>query len=358
MTRWLAPHLKASAVARVSVIIPNYNRESLVGETIANQLSQTLPPVEVIVVDDGSTDGSVAVIRSFGNRVRLLQQANQGPGAARNAGLQIATGEFVQFMDSDDLASRNKLAVQTEALAASGADFAYGPWAKGRVTTKGFQFADHVLQTAPLPVSRTMIEWFLGGWSIVFQTCLLRRTLLQRVGAFRTDLRTWEDGEYLVRLLLAGAKLVFTPGCLTFYRLHEQAKLTSSGTTHPGRLHDRATALLEINRRLRERGVKLRGPARRDFQVVAWQLGREMQAEGGFTPEELHRLQELSRPAPWWWLRARAIVRRAGLRWRWQTTGARWSAPYQSRRPSGTDFALAGELVTSGTATVATAAVV
>src|SRR5579864_366780 len=93
----------------VSVIVPNYNRETLIGETISNLLAQTLPPSEIIVVDDGSTDKSVDVIRSFGDKIKLIQQSNQGPGAARNAGLRIATGDFIQFQDSDDLFSLNKI---------------------------------------------------------------------------------------------------------------------------------------------------------------------------------------------------------------------------------------------------------
>src|ERR1700677_1213804 len=97
------PHLK------VSVIIPNFNREALIGETISNLLNQTMAPDEIIVIDDGSKDKSVEVIRSFGDQLTLIQQTNQGPGAARNAGLRIATGEFIQFQDSDDLYSRNKL---------------------------------------------------------------------------------------------------------------------------------------------------------------------------------------------------------------------------------------------------------
>ena len=70
-------------MSRISVIIPNYNRESLLGQTITNLLKQSLPPAEIIVVDDGSTDGSIDVIRSFGTSVKLLQQSNQGPGRAQ-----------------------------------------------------------------------------------------------------------------------------------------------------------------------------------------------------------------------------------------------------------------------------------
>ena len=96
-------------MADVSVIIPNFNRETLIGDPLENQLAQTAPPHEIIVVDDGSTDKSVEVIRSFGSKIKLIEQTNQGPGAARNAGLSIATGEFIQFQDSDDLFSLNSL---------------------------------------------------------------------------------------------------------------------------------------------------------------------------------------------------------------------------------------------------------
>ena len=83
----------------LSVIIPNYNRAGLIGETLDNVFAQTRPPDEVIVVDDGSTDASVAVIERYGSRVRLIRQANAGPGAARNRGLAEARGDLIQFMD-------------------------------------------------------------------------------------------------------------------------------------------------------------------------------------------------------------------------------------------------------------------
>jgi len=135
--------------ADISVIIPAYNRAELIGETLRSLLNQTMPAREIIVVDDGSTDGTAeAVEREFsvfreqfsGNSkshipnptFKVLRQQNAGPGAARNRGLAEATGEFIHFFDSDDIAAPNKHEVQLRALLETGADIAYGPWVKGR----------------------------------------------------------------------------------------------------------------------------------------------------------------------------------------------------------------------------------
>jgi glycosyltransferase involved in cell wall biosynthesis len=89
---------------RFSVVIPVYNRSEIVGEAIASVLNQSVADFEVIVVDDGSTDGTAEMIRKrYGSEVRLLQQENKGPGAARNRGIEAARGEYVTFLDSDDV---------------------------------------------------------------------------------------------------------------------------------------------------------------------------------------------------------------------------------------------------------------
>ena len=93
----------------VSVIIPVYNTEKYVADAITSVLDQSLDSVEVIVVDDGSTDGSLQVLKGFGNKIRLISKTNEGQGAARNDALMIANGEFVYFMDSDDLIERDTL---------------------------------------------------------------------------------------------------------------------------------------------------------------------------------------------------------------------------------------------------------
>jgi glycosyltransferase involved in cell wall biosynthesis len=142
--------------ADISVIIPAYNRAGLIGETLRSLLNQTIPAKEIIVVDDGSTDGTAeAAEREFSvfreqfsalqkpssvfsvpsvvkPSLRVIRQQNAGPGAARNRGLAEATGEFIHFFDSDDIAALNKHEVLLRAILETRADIAYGPWAKGR----------------------------------------------------------------------------------------------------------------------------------------------------------------------------------------------------------------------------------
>lgn len=225
---------------KVSVIIPNYNRSALIGHTIENMLSQSLPPHEVIVVDDGSSDDSMSVIKSFGNNVKVLVQENKGPGAARNNGLRIATGNFIQFMDSDDLASLNKLEVQAKIAASNNIDLVYGPWVKVNINGSELSLQDVVLQLRPVPDHRDLLFWFLTHWSMVFQQCMVRKSVLDRVGGYREDIRYLEDGDLFVRLLLNNISVMHERETLTLYRLGGNDKLTENNKLFKRRAIDQA----------------------------------------------------------------------------------------------------------------------
>ena len=96
----------------VSVVVPAYNYARYLPKAIDSALGQTHPPLEVIVVDDGSTDDTPRVLAAYADRIRVIRQANQGAGAARNAGIAAARGEYVAFLDSDDLWHPRKLELQ------------------------------------------------------------------------------------------------------------------------------------------------------------------------------------------------------------------------------------------------------
>jgi glycosyltransferase involved in cell wall biosynthesis len=256
--------------SRVSVVVPNYNRANLIGETIENLLSQTLPPDELIVVDDGSTDDSVAVIKAFGSKVKLICQPNQGPGAARNAGLKTATGDYIQFFDSDDLCSLNKLEAQARVLEESGADIAYSPWVPASIESRQVRIDKHVFQQRALPQNLNPLTCFLRGWVSVFQALMFRRSFLQKVGKYRTDLMPSEDSEFLFRMLLRQPEMRFTPDCLVLYRSHTGGQITGSGTSSSHRAQDWHNFMEIVELELTEHQVDLDLYTRFKFAVRKW----------------------------------------------------------------------------------------
>jgi glycosyltransferase involved in cell wall biosynthesis len=217
-----------SVSSTVSVIIPNFNRMNLISETLRSILNQTRPPDEIIVVDDGSTDQSVDVIRKFEPHVTLLVQENGGPAAARNRGFAAAKGQFIQFFDSDDLCTPNKIEVQLAALLDTGADVAYSPWLQAELRDGLAVYRELPLQQRPLPSNRPPEYFFLRSWVTTFQPCLFRREVLEKAGPFSEDLKPSEDSELLLRILLTGAKLVHVPNTLVLYRLHSSNQISGS----------------------------------------------------------------------------------------------------------------------------------
>lgn len=304
---------------KISVIIPNYNRANVIGYTIEAILNQSLKPHEIIVVDDGSTDNSIEVLQQFGDKIKLLTQENKGPSAARNKGVLESSGEFVQFMDSDDIPSLNKLEVQSKVALQANADIVIGPWVRGWFNEKTFTPENIVLQTQPLPKKRTVLEWFLTDWSMVFQQALVRKDLLIEVGLYNEEMIVMEDGDLFVKLLLAKAKVVFEQESLTLYRLGSEDKLTNQGSSIKHKLVDHFT----FYKLLFSYANTLKIYRNIDFQLKLYKLVVELK-RFQIDTKELHPFMYTTPIV----LKLYALKKRISLGLKHRIKGHRWSKTY------------------------------
>lgn len=197
---------------RVSAVIPTYNRADFVREAIASVLRQDYPHVELIVVDDGSRDGTAAVVSSFGPTVQYLWQENRGVSAARNRGVAASTGDLIAFLDSDDLWLPRKVSAQV-------AYFEAHPDAQACHT-------DEIWIRRGVRVNERHIHRKQGGWQFLasLPRCLIspsavmmRRALWDRLGGFDESLPACEDYDLWLRLT-AVAPVGFLPERLVVKR--------------------------------------------------------------------------------------------------------------------------------------------
>ncbi len=195
--------------ASITTIIPVHNGERYLAEAIQSALDQTLPPAEIIVIDDGSTDGSAAIARAFGPPVRVLTQANLGPAAARNLGVQQATGELLAFLDADDLWMPNKLAHQVKILVDNPSCSAV----LGRMENFITPELDE-RQAALLAKSAGQ------GGEILIGTLLIRRAAFLSVGYFDTERRHGEFIDWWGRARQLGLPHAVLPELVMRRRLH------------------------------------------------------------------------------------------------------------------------------------------
>lgn len=191
----------------VSVIIPCFNNADMLPGAINSVLEQDYPNIEIIVVDDGSTDESIEVLKQFNKKITLIQQINQGPAAARNKGLQAAAGEFIAFNDSDDLWLPGKLTAQIDFLQRH-PEFAmcYCGWMEWDGHSSLLSITDDPIDAAPTissegPASQGWLYTALLKESVIHTiTAVLRKEVIDNIGLFNTDYRIGEDHDYWLRI--------------------------------------------------------------------------------------------------------------------------------------------------------------
>ena len=193
----------------VSVIIPVYNGERYLGGAIENVLAQDYRPIEIIVVNDGSTDNTEAVARHYERDIIYVRQENRGPAAARNKGLQTASGDIIGFLDVDDLWIGNKLSVQLARLAEdSSVEIVLG--------------LTQLMKLESYEESRPKFEkWHDPFCAFLFGAAVFRKSVFEKVGFFDETLHHGEDTDWFMRIREKGISMTIIQETSLFYRRHE-----------------------------------------------------------------------------------------------------------------------------------------
>jgi glycosyltransferase involved in cell wall biosynthesis len=207
---------------RFSILVATYNRKKLLAETIDSVLRQTFAAYELFVIDDGSTDGTVEMLHSYGSRIKVLQQRNQGPEVARNAAAALAEGEYLIPLDSDDLLFPSTLAIYDHVARAFDSpplilgnmyrfeqDWSMPPEAETSGPVEVIAFRDYISKTISLPGSASMI--------------VVKKTVLDEAGGMRNSTpQTWhcDDMNLLLKTGIYGPCVSIQRPYTVAYRLH------------------------------------------------------------------------------------------------------------------------------------------
>ena len=217
----------------VSIIIPAYNAGSWVGQAIQSALAQTWPHKEIIVVNDGSTDRTLDIARSFVPKIKLHTTENRGLSAAVNHGLRLCQGDYIQELDADDLLLSDKIERQLAALRDGDSKrlLLSSPWAPFYHRTHTARFIKNSFWEDLTPV-----EWLLRkmteGTHMQNATWLISRELAEAAGPWDENLHYDQDGEYFTRVLAASEGTRFVPGTGILYRITGTNRISYIGTSN------------------------------------------------------------------------------------------------------------------------------
>jgi len=233
---------------KLSVIIPTYNRVNFIAETLECILNQTLKPYEIIVVDQNSQDNTVEFLKqNYAGKIILIEnKGNRAPGAGRNLGLKAATGDYIQFFDSDDVMTKNKFLSQVTKLADSHSAGIYSPYVMSiKDSEKGWLQNSVILQSEDSKLGKHTLKQMLKGFFVPLPAYIFKKELIDDIGFWREDIFAYEDYDYLFRMFANGLKPIFTNECCVFYRMH-QNQITGGSFTDNQRDQDKIKCLKKL----------------------------------------------------------------------------------------------------------------
>jgi glycosyltransferase involved in cell wall biosynthesis len=213
----------------VSILIPAYNAEEYLAETLDSALAQTWDNLEIIVVDDGSKDNTLVIAKQYESKiVKIIHQSNQGQSASENRALEAAQGDFIQYLDADDLLSPDKIERQIQCLGDSNSPYvAAGEWGRFYHTPSEANFTPQPPWADMVPVDWLLCVWD-GHYMMHGAAWLIPRSIADRAGQWTESLSLINDFDYFSRIVLASEGVKFCWGARTYYRSGNPQSLSGS----------------------------------------------------------------------------------------------------------------------------------
>lgn len=257
----------------VSIIIPVYNAEKYILETIHSIIHQTYENYEVIVVDDGSTDSSIELIEHLeGNRFKIISQKNRGASAARNIGIKNAYGDYIQFLDADDLMHPDKIKNQIEILKNEDKyTLAFCPWIR---IYKHLEVLNYLKQDIDKDYNepyKLLRDMWNGKGMVQPGAWLLSKELVSQVGYWDETISLNDDGEYFCRVILASIKIKFCSNAIVYYRSGLTTSLSKQRTYKAISSHFNSLENYVINCQTHEFFDDLKAPLSLNFSDFIYQ---------------------------------------------------------------------------------------
>jgi glycosyltransferase involved in cell wall biosynthesis len=212
----------------VSILIPAYNAQTVIGEAIESAIRQTWPRKEIIVVDDGSSDDTLSIAKRFESRaVKVLSQKNRGASATRNRALSLAQGEYIQWLDADDLLAPDKISQQLRVDKSYGAlTLLSSSWGSFFFQPRKARFIPNRLWQDSLPV-----DWIVNSFSdniwMGIESWLVSRKLTEMAGPWNEQLLRDNDGEYFCRVVCASKEIKFVREAKCYCRMGNEKSISS-----------------------------------------------------------------------------------------------------------------------------------
>ncbi|MGD1909709.1 MAG: glycosyltransferase family 2 protein [Rivularia sp. (in: cyanobacteria)] len=230
----------------VSVIIPCFNAERWIAEAIDSCLEQTYPQIEIIVIDDCSTDKSIEIIKSYGDKIiwKPLPQ-NKGGSYARNRGIALSKGEYIQFLDADDFILPEKIERQVNFLEETGADVVYGDWRYQGHQSNRVIFLDEIKKSG---TTTDILQSLIENWWTAVASLLYKRTAVEKSRGWDESLSAAQDRDFFISIVMSGAKILYQPGCYSIYRRY--GNVTVSTASKPRWVENHCKVLQKVETRL------------------------------------------------------------------------------------------------------------